>query len=198
MKHNPNPFHIVMWTAAIGSGVLLVISVTLYFLMSASLWKTLSITFGTICYHFSMRLAIGNILHPLHRHPINTEHFWFRQKQFETKLYSALKIQKWKILMPTYNPEYFSLKKHTPSQIVKTMCVSELVHECNVVFSFVPLLAVPVFGAFWVFFFTSLASSCYDMLFVLLQRYNRPRMQRLASKSDARLKRTSDDIIKEL
>ncbi len=90
--------------------------------------------------------------------------------------------------MPTYNPDDFSLKKHTASEILKTMCVSELVHESIVVFSFAPLLVVPVFGEFWVFFLTSLTAACYDMLFVLLQRYNRPRMQYLASKYESRHK----------
>ncbi|MBR4101603.1 MAG: hypothetical protein IKK51_06980 [Oscillospiraceae bacterium] len=175
-----------MWTMAIGSGIFLAICIALYLTQSVPLWLTLAITFGTIFYHFAMRLAVGSILHPLHRRHINTEHFWFRKKQFETKLYSVLKIQKWKISMPTYNPDDFSLEKHTPSQIVKTMCVSELVHECNVLLSFFPLLVVPVFGEFWVFFLTSLAAACYDLLFVLLQRYNRPRTARLAAKWERR------------
>lgn len=186
MKQKTNTFHLVMWTMAIGSGIFLAICIALYLTQSVPLWLTLAITFGTIFYHFAMRLAVGSILHPLHRRHINTEHFWFRKKQFETKLYSVLKIQKWKISMPTYNPDDFSLEKHTPSQIVKTMCVSELVHECNVLLSFFPLLVVPVFGEFWVFFLTSLAAACYDLLFVLLQRYNRPRTARLAAKWERR------------
>ncbi len=186
MKQKLNTFHLVMWTAAIVSGILLGICTALQLIFSAPLWLTLSITFGTIFYHFAMRLAVGGILHPLHRRHINTEHFWFRQKRFETRLYSVLNIQKWKLSVPTYNPDDFSLEQHTPSQIVRTMCVSELVHECNVLLSFVPLLAVPVFGEFRVFFLTSLAAAGYDMLFVLLQRYNRPRMARLAEKWERR------------
>ena len=48
--------------------------------------------------------------------------------------------------------------------------------------SFLPLLMVPLFGEFWVFFITSLLSALFDSLFVIAQRYNRPRMERLAHK----------------
>ena len=46
--------------------------------------------------------------------------------------------------------------------------------------SFLPLLASVPFGAFWVFFLTSLGGAVFDLSLVILQRYNRPRVVRLA------------------
>ncbi len=191
MSKKPNAFHIFMWSAAIGSALLLAIFLLLYFSTDVSVFLTLSITFGTICYHFSVRLLIGGLLY--HR-CVNPEHFWFRSKKWEQAIFRLLKIRRWKLSVPTYNPDEFSLAKRTPAEIIRTMCVSELVHECNVVFSFVPLLAVPVFGTFWLFFLTSLAAACYDMLFVLLQRYNRPRMQRMQSVMERKKSKISEKM----
>ena len=63
MKQKTNTFHLVMWTMAIGSGIFLAICIALYLTQSVPLWLTLAITFGTIFYHFAMRLAVGSILH---------------------------------------------------------------------------------------------------------------------------------------
>lgn len=185
MKHKVNIFHMVMWGSAIGSGILLLLFLLLHYIAYAPIWEPLAITFGTCFYHFSMRLLVGSILHHAR---IDTDHKWFQQAKFETPLYTALKIHKRKSGIPTYNPGEFSLETRTPSQILRAMCRSELVHEWIIVLSFVPLLFVPMFGAFWVFLLTSVAAACYDLQFVLLQRYNRPRIRRLAKRHEAREK----------
>ena len=59
---------------------------------------------------------------------------------------------------------------------------AELVHEGIIVLSFAPILASLAFGATWVFVLTSVLAACYDMLFVVMQRYNRPRILRLMEK----------------
>lgn len=63
------------------------------------------------------------------------------------------------------------------------MCGAEIVHEVNVVVSFVPVVLsviVPVLrSTVLVFVLTSVAAAAFDMLFVIIQRYNRPRMLKL-------------------
>jgi hypothetical protein len=78
------------------------------------------------------------------------------------------------------------LEKHTPQEIVQTMCVSEVVHEVNMALSFVPLLFATVVGAMPVFLLTSIAAAGYDGMFAVLQRYNRPRLMRLAERAQRR------------
>ena len=81
--------------------------------------------------------------------------------------------------MPTYNPDTFSNKTHTWDEIAQAMCQSELVHKTNIVLSFVPLVASVRFGAFSVFLITSICSAAFDLLFVIMQRYNRSRIVKM-------------------
>ena len=84
--------------------------------------------------------------------------------------------------MPTYNPAVFDPKLHSWEEIAQAMCQAELVHEIIVLLSFLPLLAAIPFGAFPVFLITSLLAALYDFSFVIMQRYNRPRIIRFIEK----------------
>ena len=139
-----------------------------------------AITFGTICFHFSMRLFIGLIIPKLFAR-VNPMHSWFQPKAFESRLYRVLGIRRWKQYVPTYAPETFSMDLPL-DQIARTMCISELVHECIVLFSFIPLLFAIPFGKFPVFLITSVIAAMVDCIFILLQRYNRPRVLRVLTK----------------
>ena len=88
--------------------------------------------------------------------------------------------------MPSYDPELFSPRKHSWSEIAQAMCQAELVHSTIIPLSFLPLLAAIPWGDFPVFFITSLLAACYDALFVIMQRYNRPRILRLIEKEKHR------------
>ena len=81
--------------------------------------------------------------------------------------------------MPTYNPTLFSLEDNSLEQIAKNMCQAEVVHEVIILCSFLPMLFAIPWGEFWVFFITSLAAAIFDSVFVMLQRYNRPRIMKL-------------------
>ena len=91
-----------------------------------------------------------------------------------------MKVKTWKDRMPSYNPEIFSNKKHTWDEIAQSMCQSELVHETNIILSFIPLIASIYFGSFYVFLITSVCGAVFDLLFVIMQRYNRPRIVKIA------------------
>ena len=138
-----------------------------------------AITAGTISYHFLMRLAVGGLYQKVMHNQANLSAGWYQSKKWEQKLYHVLRVKRWKKMMPTYEPDFFDLRKHTPEEVAGAMCQAELGHETIAVLSFLPLLAVPAFGAFWVFFFTSVAAAVFDLIFVVMQRYNRPRIMRL-------------------
>ena len=87
--------------------------------------------------------------------------------------------------MPTYDPRLFSLKENTLDEIVNNMCQAEVVHEIIILLSFIPLLFSMVWDAFFVFLITSLLAALLDLSFVMMQRYNRPRILRLAQKRAA-------------
>ena len=62
------------------------------------------------------------------------------------------------------------------------MCQSEIVHELIFVLSFVPIIEIVWFGTPLVFIITSILAALYDLLFVIMQRYNRNRILRLKSR----------------
>ena len=100
-------------------------------------------------------------------------------KRFEKRLYEVLRVKKWKDKMPTFAPEMLD----TWEEIAGAMCQAEVVHSVIIVFCFVPILAALLWGTFWVFFITSVLSAGVESMFVIMQRYNRPRVIRMIGKN---------------
>lgn len=141
-----------------------------------------AITFGTTFYHFAMRLIVGYLIPNAFDH----RSAWFQPKAFEMKLYQKLQVKKWKDRMPTYDPRLFSITDNTLDTIVRNMCQAEVVHEVIILCSFLPLLFSLIWDSFFVFFITSVLAAAVDTLFVIMQRYNRPRLVRLMNKQNSR------------
>ena len=141
---------------------------------------SLAITFGTIAYHFLMRLAVGHVIDRIMQNQADYTHPWFQVGQRETRFYNKLRLKHWKNRMPTYAPDLFDPDRHSWDEIAQAMCQAELVHETIVVFSFLPLLAAIWWDSFGVFLVTSLCAAALDLSFVFMQRYNRPRVLRLS------------------
>ncbi len=149
---------------------------------------TMGIVFGTFSYHLFMRLAVGKCVDMrLHNH-VDYKKRWFRLHGWEEKFYRFLRVKKWKKYMPTFHPDTFSLEEHSLEEIVEATCQAELVHEIIMLLSFVPLLFAIPFGAFFVFLGTSVGSALIDSVFVILQRFNRPRLIKLLERQKTRQK----------
>lgn len=161
----------------------------LYYFFSAGIFLTLAITFGTTAYHLGMRLIIGQIFNSTMRNRADFTKSWYQLRPWENKLYRFLKVKAWKNKMPTYHPEAFTPKIHTWDEIAQAMCQSELVHEVNVVLSFLPLIAAIWFGSFPVFLLTSIGGAVFDMVFVIMQRFNRARVVKTAMRQTAKITR---------
>ena len=84
----------------------------------------------------------------------------------------------------TYNPELFSLKDYSLKDIANTMCKAEADHLINVAISISTLLFALIWGQLWIFALTALLAIAFDMQFVLIQRYNRPRVVRLIKRQE--------------
>jgi len=144
-----------------------------------------TITFGTFFYHFAMRLLVGYGLDVWMGNKADYQRAWYQLRPFEAKLYRFLKVKKWKGKMPTYEPSVFDPKLRSWDAIAQAMCQAEIVHEVIIVLSFLPLLAAIPFGSFWVFLITSLLAAMFDLSFVIMQRFNRPRIIKLIVKERA-------------
>ena len=173
----------IMKQTSLISTLLTVIFVILYGNTGSSMIFTLAITFGTIAYHFIMRLITGTVINLLLNNHVDYRKKWFQVSEIEEKLYKKLKVRKWKGKMATYDPSCFDCSIHTWDEIAQATCQAELVHELIIVLSFLPVFAAIPFGALPAFMITSILAACFDAMFVIMQRYNRPRIIRLIEKS---------------
>ena len=155
-----------MAVIAILSGALTALAVLAYGKLGTAWILSAAISFGTVFYHFAMRLAVGHTLNALFHNRFDYTRTWF------------LGVRHWMGRLPTYSPDTFSRALHTWEEIAQATCQAELVHECIALLSFLPLATIPVFGAPWVFIITSVLAAAFDLLFVCIQRYNRPMLLR--------------------
>ena len=143
------------------------------------LW--IGITAFTITYHFWGRIILGNIS-KLFKKYINYNQWWFKEKWFEKNLYEILRVKKWKGKALTYNPEQFDLKTNSLDQIANTMVKSEIDHWINEVLSISTMFFGLIWGETWIFVITALAAMIFDGQFIVIQRYNRPRVLKILEK----------------
>jgi len=168
-------------------GIFSLFSILGYKLSHSRAVLAFAITFCTTFYHFAVRFIFAAFLDFTHNKKMlrfyDYKNNWFQEKPFEKKLYKFLKVKGWKTKVPTWNPESFSLKKHSKSEVVLSTCQAEFIHEVNCLLSLLPIFASIFFGAFWVFFLTSLAGCVFELGFVIIQRFNRPRILKLNEKA---------------
>ena len=151
--------------------------------ITGSIWADgFAITFGTFFYHFAMRLAVGYGIDAIMGNKADLRKAWFQTQPFESRLYKVLGVKNWKASLPTYAPDVFDPKQHGWVQIAQATCQAEIVHEVIIVFSFLPLLTAIPFGGFWIFLITSILAATFDLCFVIMQRFNRPRIMKLIAK----------------
>ena len=129
----------------------------------------------TIMYHFWVRIIMGNVS-KLFKKYINYKQWWFKEKSFEKGLYKMLRVKEWKGKALTYNPESFSLKEHSLEEIANTMVKSEIDHWINEAISLSTLLFIIPWGRAWAFVISAIAAMIFDSQFIIIQRYNRPRV----------------------
>lgn len=138
-----------------------------------------AITLLTMFYHFAMRLAVGETVALLFRNKDFPQDKWgFRLYDFEGKLYRRLKVKHWKANVITAKPSQFDVKRVGPKELLHNMMQAELVHRWIMLLSFAPLLFIIPFGEPAVFAITSIGACIIDSVFVVIQRYNRPRVLR--------------------
>ena len=145
------------------------------------------ITF-TIMYHFWVRIIMGN-LSKLFKKNIKYNQVFFKERSFEKGLYNFLRVKEWKGKALTYNPESFSLKEHSLKEIANTMTKSEVDHWINEVISLVSILFSFIWpNLFWAFLISAIAAMIFDSQFIIIQRYNRPRVLKILEKEEKKEK----------
>jgi len=142
----------------------------------------------TIMYHFWVRIIMGN-LSKLFKNNINYKQSFFKERKFERSLYKFLCVKDWKGKALTYNPESFSLKEHSLEEIANTMTKSEVDHWINEIISLVSILFSLIWpNLFWAFLISAIAAMIFDSQFIIIQRYNRPRVLKILQKESKKEK----------
>lgn len=171
-------------------GAVTAASAVLYGCLGWEVWFIIAISAGATLYHLLLRVLVGRIADCCVSEHTDGSAFWFRQRTWEKKLYHLLRVKQWKHRLPTYFPENFSLEKTEPAVILRHMCVAEIGHELNMVLGFGSML-LSLFTKepavyLWIFAATAAGAALVDGIFVVIQRYNRPRIQRLLKKQEQR------------
>lgn len=135
----------------------------------------------TIMYHLWVRIIMGNVTN-MFKSKIKYTGWWFKERKFEKKLYKLLKVKKWKGKALTYNPELFSLKEHSLEEIAHAMTKAETDHWINEMISLSTILFGVIWGHIWIFAVSAILAMIFDCQFIIIQRYNRPRILKLLEK----------------
>ena len=138
----------------------------------------------TIMYHFWVRIIMGNVSKLFKKH-INYRNCWFKERKFEKKLYNFLRVKEWKGKALTYNPEQFSLKDNSLETIANTMAKSEVDHWINEAISVSTIFFGFIWKQLWLAFLVSaVVAMIFDSQFIIIQRYNRPRVIKILEKEN--------------
>ena len=169
-------------------GITLITSIICFYLYYGNVYKTemilwIGIIAFTIMYHFWVRIIMGNVS-KLFKKYINYKQWWFKEKSFEKGLYKFLRVKEWKGKALTYNPESFSLKEHSLEEIANTMVKSEIDHWINEAISLSTLLFIIPWGRTWAFVISAIAAMIFDSQFIIIQRYNRPRILKVLEREE--------------
>ena len=152
------------------------ISLPIFIVTKNDIVETLTIMLGVTLYHFVMRLLVGTVVNGIMKNKANYKNIWFREKRFENKLYKLMRVRKWKKYLPTYDVNTFDTSQKTVQDIAEATCQAEIVHEVIMVFSLLPIVTIPFLGGAVAMIITSILAMLFDSLFVILQRYNRPKL----------------------
>ena len=157
--------------------ILMIAFYSLYHYYQRPWMLSVAITLFTIFYHFAMRLIVGEAVTVAFRgKEFPQDRLGFRLYDFEKDLYRKLNVKQWKLNVITAKPEQFDLKQVSPQELLHNVMQAEFVHRLIMIFSFVPIFFIIPFGAPLAFILTSVFASLFDCVFVIIQRYNRPRV----------------------
>ena len=186
---------------ALGAGLSTLVGALLWHIFPLGTLLTITVTAGTISYHLGVRLLIGHAFDIAWSRRADRRSTGRQPAQWEQALYRRLHVRRWKKKLPTYTPALFDPTCRSWAEIADAMWQAERIHEANMVASFVPLFFSVWFGAIGAFAATSVLAAGYDLLFVVVQRYDRPRVSRLMAREQQRSGREermgNDEIVQD-
>ncbi len=139
-----------------------------------------------VSYQLITRLLVGLICDGFFENGINSSAEWFETTDYEERFYSLVGIKYLKRNLPKFERTDFSLTRRSIQDIIDAGCEIETEREITIAVSMLGMLISIPFGNLWIFAVTTSVAVVYDLLFVAVQRYNRPRLERVQAKRRAR------------
>lgn len=166
-----------------------IVSMVLMFIFFISYFNTKSVNsliFGvsmmTVCYHFVVRITITTLFNAFCTPEIiNPNERQFQQKGFEKGLYSKIRVRRWKNSFSSFDPHNFSLRFYSIDELIFEGCKAEMAHRICFFVGFLSLIFTVWFGAFTIYLTASVIGAIYDLAIIVVQRFNRPRLMRIAA-----------------
>lgn len=145
-----------------------------------------SLIFGilmmVVCYHFVERIAITTLFNVFCKSEIiNPNEHRFQQRSFEKGFYKKIRVRRWKNSFSSFDPNNFSLRFYSIDELIFEGCKAEMTHWVCLFAGFLSLIFVVWFGAFTIFLAASVIGAVYDLAIIVVQRFNRPRLQKIAA-----------------
>ncbi len=144
------------------------------------------ITFFMFAYHFDIRLLIGGFFTFFIKKHINVSSKKYVVSDKQYKLYNKLKVRKWKDRYFAMNKSQFVMSNNLEIILKNNIC-AELSHICCVIFSFLAILFGCLLSTdeWWIYVSTSILSAIFvDIFPILIQRFNRYRLQKIYKLKD--------------
>ena len=181
MKKNLSGPAIFMYSAILLMVIISAVCFWLYYggIIQSGLVMWTGIVSFMILYHFGLRILMGKVTKTW---SITYRHSFFKPRKFEKKLYKLLKVRKWKDKVLTFEPELYDFQNRTLEQLANTMSKSETDHWINEIISIVSILFTFIWGCPAAFIVSAIAAMIFDAQFIVVQRYNRPIVLRLAAR----------------
>ena len=121
---------------------------------------------------------------------------------FEKNIYKTIRVKEWKDKVLTYAPAEFDLKENSLETVANNMAKAELDHWINSLISISTIFFGYISNVFWPFIVSAIFAMAFETQFIVLQRYNRPRVVKIIekegkSKNKERNKENNDENNKE-
>lgn len=186
MKKRKNIIPVIMITVLLLSMLCAALCAYMYTKSEHEVILHIGIIAGTVAAHTLIMYISAPVVFLVFKKNFKYDSFWFRPKRFEKSLYNLLKVKKWKTRVPVYDSDEYSMETHTAKEIIMNTCHAEVVHEVILVASYLPILGGLAVSHWALLAVTSFLFSCCHLMFVVIQRYNRPRLVRLYERQRAR------------
>ncbi len=163
----------------VASLVLMFVSLAFFVKTQSTVMLIIGVITVNAAYQTVTRTLISTVCDGMFQEGINSSSEWFKTSEAEERLYEIVRIKSLKPNLPKTERTDFSLRTHGIQDIIDVGCEIEIEHEISIAVSILGTLVAIPFGYEWIFGIVAAGAVLYDMVYIAVQRYNRPRLEKV-------------------